>query len=462
LLARIGERLAAVKISFFVSAYLLSAGLCCALAVTGQAHFIDLHVYRLGGYAVLHGLRLYRVRYVGLPFTYPPFAAVGFVALAALPWPVAFAFLTVASVAALPSLLYAALRLPSAAWDFDRPAAWRLAFAAGTAGLWLEPVRTALGYGQIDLLLAAAILFDLARPEGTFKGALIGLCAGLKLTPAIFILYLLLTRRFRAAATAMAAFAVTIGVGYLVVPASSVIFWDKTFVRPGRISPVQNAENQSLLGAIARTLHTPHVLAIWLPAAIIVAVAGLAAAARAQRQGNEALGFSVCAITGLLISPISWTHHWVIAIPALLLAAIWLCQRRAQLRRRWLISGTAALAATAVTGWLGIARRADGSRWLHLTTLGLAETDVYVVAGLSALAVAVTTTLVYGDFREAVRGAVRTAGRTGSAVGNASIGSGAWIAARPADRRDDDSAGRRRGGGRAQAARRPRGAGDHS
>jgi alpha-1,2-mannosyltransferase len=419
-LARLGEQLEARKVSLFALAYLLSAALCCTLAMTGRAHFTDLHVYRLGGDAVRHGLRLYRVTYRSLPFTYPPFAAVIFVALAALPWPAALVLLTFASVVALPVLIYAALRLPSVTWEFDRPSAWRLAFAASTAAIWLEPVRTTLGYGQIDLLLAAAVLIDLARPQGTFKGALIGLCAGLKLTPAIFIVYLLLTRRFRAAGTATAAFAVTVGIGYLVLPASSAFFWDATFVKPTRISPVQNPENQSLLGVITRNLHSSHATTVWLVSALIVTSVGLAIAVRTQRHGNEALGFSACAITGLLISPISWTHHWVIAIPALLLAGIWLYRRRAELRRRWLISATAGLAAVVIIGWLGMARRPHGAHWLHLPALALAESEVYVVAGLSALAVAAMTALVYGDFAEPVT--VRTALRTRSAVGNASIG----------------------------------------
>jgi alpha-1,2-mannosyltransferase len=419
-LARLGEQLAARRVSGFAVAYLLSAGLCCVLAMTGRAHFADLHVYRLGGEAVARDLNLYQVRYAGLPFTYTPFAAVCFTTLAALPWRVAVALLTVASAAALPLMLYLALRLPSGDQGrdrnpdrnpdrngdqaSDRANAWRLALTAAVAAVWLEPVRTTFGYGQIDLLLALGVLADLSLPDRyRYKGALIGLAAGLKLTPAIFVAYLLLTRRYRAAATATGVFAATIGAGSLLLPSGSAFFWDVTFIRPGRISPVQNPENQGVLGALARTLHTPHVTSVWLPAAVVIALTGLVLAARAQRGGNEALGFSLCAITGLLISPISWTHHWVIAIPGLLIAAACLYRHRARVHPCWLACGAAGLGAVAVLGWLGVARRVHGADWLHLSAFGIAASEVYVIAALVGLAVAAVLALASGLDRPRAR-----------------------------------------------------------
>jgi alpha-1,2-mannosyltransferase len=369
--------------------YASSAVACCLLAAFGQAKFTDLHVYRLGGEAVLHGGGLYGFRFAGLPFTYPPFAAVVFTVLAALPWAVAASVLTVASAVAVPVMLFLALRLQSAPSSILAPgSAWRLALAVAAAAIWLEPVRTTLGYGQIDLFLAAGVLYDLRLPDSArSKGAVIGLAAGLKLTPLIFIGYLLVTRRYRAAVTAAAAFAATIAVGFAFLPADSAHYWDVTFLNPGRVSPVQNVENQSLMGALARTLHTAQVGYLWLPVAIVVALAGLALAVRAQRAGDEAAGFSLCAITGLLVSPISWTHHWVIAVPALLLAAV-ACYRSRAEHRAWANLGLAAIAAVAVIGWVRLAREVSGSDWLHLPMLGIVYSEVYVVAGLAALAVA--------------------------------------------------------------------------
>jgi alpha-1,2-mannosyltransferase len=214
------------------------------------------------------------------------------------------------------------------------------------------------------------VLYDLSLPDTSrHKGAAIGLAAGLKLTPAIFVIYLLITRRYRAAATAAAVFAATVVAGFAIMPASSAHYWDATFLDPGRVSPIQNVENQSLLGAMSRTLHTSDVGQLWLPLA-----------ARAQRTGNEAVGFSLCAITGLLISPISWTHHWVIAVPVLLLAAMSIYQGRGGRRPATTILAMAAITAIALVGWARLARRVPGSDWLHLSALGIAYSEVYLLA----------------------------------------------------------------------------------
>ena len=370
------------------AAYAASAAACCLLAARSQANFVDLHVYRMGGAAVLHGRDLYQLRFAWLSFTYPPFAAVVFTALAAVPWGVAAAVLTGASAVALPVALYMALRLPRPRRE---PAAlvWPLALAAAVVAIWLEPVRTALGYGQVDILVALAVLYDLTRPDTSrHKGAAIGLAAGLKLTPAIFVAYLLITRRYRAAATATAVFAGTVAVGFAVLPASSVWYWAGRFANPGRVSQIQDPENQSLLGALARTMHTADVLPVGLPLAAVVAVAGLALAAAAARRGDEALGFSLCAITGLLVSPISWTHHWVIAIPALPVAglAVYRAYRAGNMAAAGL--GHAGIMGVAVIGWDRLARNLPGANWLDLSTKALMHSVAYVLIGLLVLALA--------------------------------------------------------------------------
>jgi alpha-1,2-mannosyltransferase len=370
------------------AAYAASAAACCLLAARSQANFVDLHVYRMGGAAVLHGRDLYQLRFAWLSFTYPPFAAVVFTALAAVPWGVAAAVLTGASAVALPVALYMALRLPRPRRE---PAAlmWPLALAAAVVAIWLEPVRTALGYGQVDILVALAVLYDLTRPDTSrHKGAAIGLAAGLKLTPAIFVVYLLITRRYRAAATATAVFAGTVAVGFAVLPASSVWYWAGRFANPGRVSQIQDPENQSLLGALARTMHTADVLPVGLPLAAAVALAGLALAAAAARRGDEALGFSLCAITGLLVSPISWTHHWVIAIPALPVAglAVYRAYRAGNMAAAGL--GHAGIIGVAVIGWDRLARNLPGANWLDLSTKALMHSVAYVLIGLLVLALA--------------------------------------------------------------------------
>src|SRR5512146_2571403 len=224
--------------------YLASAAVCCGLAARSSAQFADTAVYRMGGAAVLHGGSLYRLRAGALPFTYPPFAAVVLTVLAAVPWDAAVALLTAASTAALPVMLYLALRLPRPGGPQEasgpqtpggpqvagRRLSWAVALAVAAAAIWLDPARATLGYGQVDIVLALAVLYDLALPDTSrWKGTATGLAAGIKLTPAIFAVYLLLTRRYRAAATAAAVFAGTVAVGFAVLPAGSGWYWAGEF-----------------------------------------------------------------------------------------------------------------------------------------------------------------------------------------------------------------------------------------
>ena len=392
--------------------YAVSAAVCCALAARSQAHFVDLHVYRMGGAAVLHGDRLYQLRFVWLPFTYPPFAAVAFAALAVVPWKVAVTVLTGASVVALPAALYLVLRLSGPVREQARERAWTLALAVAAAAIWLEPARATLGYGQVDILLTAAVLYDLSLPDtARRKGVLIGLVAGLKLTPAIFAVYLLVTGRRRAAAIAAAAFAGTVAAGFSVLPASSAWFWSGRFASPGHVSPVQNPQNQSLYGALARAMHTAHVLPVWLPLATAAAAAGLALAAAASRRGDEALGFSLCAVTGLLISPISWIHHWVIVIPALLVAGLTADRARRAGNVAAAVLVTAAITAIAVIGWIQLAGDTPRSGWLALPAWALVRSVSYVLIGLAVLVAGARS-----QARSALsRAAPGTAGQRGTA-----------------------------------------------
>lgn len=226
------------------------------------------------------------------------------------------------------------------------------------------------------------------------KGAAIGLATALKLTPAIFVAYLLLTRQYRAAATATSVFAGSVALGFAVLPGASAHFWDVSFLRPGRVSPPQNTQNQSLLGALSRTLHTADVGLPWLLLATVVVLTGLALAVRAAGHGDQARGFSLCAVTGLLISPISWTHHWVLAVPILLLAV--LAIGRPRIRHRLPAAAVTAIAVTAIAviGWAQVARHVPNNGWLRLTASAMIKSEVYVIIGLGVLVAAVAAELI--------------------------------------------------------------------
>jgi alpha-1,2-mannosyltransferase len=282
---------------------------------------IDTAVYRDGGIAarnqpaMLYALGLGPAK---LPFIYAPFAALLFAAgsgASFATWQVGLAVLT---IGLLPVVAYLSLGLAGRPAGLARAAA---AFAIAAVGLWLEPVAMTLFFGQINLVLLALVVGDLALPDRVKgKGIGIGLAAGIKLTPLIFIPYLLFTGRIKAAAVSALTFAVTVGLGFALLPHASAVFWREQYTHLG--SNHFHLPNQSLNGVILRLTHAgPDAHAYWQVAAIVVGIAGLATSVLASRRGHELLGLVACAATGLLVSPISWSHHYVYVVPALVLAA---------------------------------------------------------------------------------------------------------------------------------------------
>lgn len=371
--------------------YAGSAALCAVVATAAAVSFVDLHVYRAGALAVLHGAWLYGVHYRRLPFTYPPFAAIVLAPLGAVPWWLAVAAMLIANAAATPVMFYLALRLRPVCYWLTRADAARLALGAAAVAVWLEPAYTTIAFGQVNILITVLVLIDLTMPDdAALKGVVTGIAAGVKLIPLIFVLYLAATRRMRSAVVATGAFAVTIAIGYAVVPAASEYYYsDLTFLRSSRVAPVSDDWNQSLLGAIARNIGREPGLP-WLGVVLAVGAVGIALAARAARSGDDATGYGLCAVTGLLVSPISWTHHWVMALPALLVATVAVWRRRRETPRRAVV-WVAVIAALAAFCWSEIARnqpRMPPAFALHLPVFWLVVSQVYVMAGLAALGIA--------------------------------------------------------------------------
>ena len=312
--------------------WLARAAALFLLAVAGYALLVhalpqdywkqtDATVYQAAGLAVRHqpaGLYTLRLGVAKQPFTYTPFAALLFAVASLLPfagWQVVLAVLT---IVLLPVVAYQALGIAGRPAGMARAAA---AFAIGAVSLWLEPVAMTLFFGQINVVLLALVVGDLALPDRTRgKGIGIGLAAAVKLTPLIFIAYLLLTRRVRAAAVSGLTFAATIGLGFALLPHASAVYWGGQFGQPG--STPFHLLNQSLYGAILRLTHAGHhAHRYWLAAALVTALVGLGTSVVASRRGHELLGLVTCAATSLLVSPVSWSHHYVYVIPAFALAA---------------------------------------------------------------------------------------------------------------------------------------------
>jgi alpha-1,2-mannosyltransferase len=185
----------------------------------------------------------------------------------------------------------------------------------------LEPVRETITFGQINLILAAFVLADLLvlAPRGSrLTGIGIGLAAAIKLTPAIFILYLLLSRRYRAAAVATGTAAAATLLAFVHRPGDSWAYWTHVLWQSSGIGNVGLVPNQSLLGALSRIAH-PHAASrlLWLVLALAALVFGMWRATAAARAGDEVAGLTLTGVTGALISPVSWQHHLYWFIPAL-------------------------------------------------------------------------------------------------------------------------------------------------
>jgi alpha-1,2-mannosyltransferase len=297
--------------------------------------FIDLVVYRVGGQAWITGIPLYGPEFpalVGslpLPFTYPPVAAVLFASLAVAPLPVAVTLLTAASLGCLAGVAWLVARR----LEPDRRRATGLAAVAVVLGTVTEPVRETLTFGQVNLILMALVVADCLLPRTWWpRGTLIGLAAAIKLTPAVFVLFFLAHRQWRPALTAAAAFTTATVIGFLAAPTASARYWfGGVLTDPERIGAPGFPSNQSLAAVLHRAgLPTSWQTALWLLGAVGVMAAGGVAVRRLRQQREDVAALLVVAAVGLLASPVSWSHHYVWAVPAL----VW-CGYRALLSPWW-------------------------------------------------------------------------------------------------------------------------------
>lgn len=287
--------------------------------------WVDLEVYARGAAAVMRHASLHVVNVQGQVFTYPPFAAVFFVPLELLGDVGARWALTVASIGS-----YVVIVVVCA-----RRLGMNVATAAmvGVAALAFEPFARTILLGQINFVLAALVVVDCFLVPPRYRGMLIGVAAGIKILPGVFILYLILKREWGALARCVAAFAATVAVGAVFAPRDSWQFWSGGFIGLSRFGPdaVIRGDNQSLTGAFMRLSYDLSPPAAFTLLLSLGAVAlGLVAAKRQIDSGNDVNALVCVAFASLLASPISWTHHWVWAILALLV----LVQAR-----RWVASG---------------------------------------------------------------------------------------------------------------------------
>jgi alpha-1,2-mannosyltransferase len=289
---------------------------------------IDLDVYRIGSLAWLHGGSLYGAlpptsAGIGLPFSYPPVAAVVLAPLAVVPMAVASFMLTLASIALTWVVLRVFTRSRSPRPGLrSRVSLWWLMPAA----LALEPVRATLSFGQVNIALMALVTVDCLHLAPRWpRGAMVGLAAAVKLIPMAFILFFLVRNDRPAARTTVISFAAVTAAGLILDWHDSVRYWTGVVFSTSRPGSPAFVSNQSVSGVLARAGLDPHSQggsAAWLALSAAVAVVAVIGLRRATAAGEPALALSVNALAALLISPISWTHHWVWAAPALIGLAV--------------------------------------------------------------------------------------------------------------------------------------------
>ena len=296
----------------------LGTELAAVITFAAIYNALDFRIYMWGGHAVLDDTRLYLALAYGHWFTYSPFAAIVFVPVAALPLALARVLWDLASIAALAYSCVLILKLGG-----YQPS--RLMVAGVTAAaIALDPVYETLFLGQINLILLALILTDIWRvAHGRAAGIGVGIAAAIKLTPAIFILFFLLAGRTKAAFIAAGTFVACGLAGFLIAPRASKLYWEHLFFDTKRVG-APYISNQSPYGAAIRiAAGASHIGGWWAIIPVSFAAIGLAAATILARHQDWLGATAVTGTTGVLVSPISWAHHWVWILPAL----VWLVRR---------------------------------------------------------------------------------------------------------------------------------------
>lgn len=319
----------------------LCAGILVALMLvdvpSGSVRYlVDLDVYRLGATEFLRSGNIYNQRFhtqeTPLPFTYPPFAALVFSPLAYLPFSLSSVLFSTITVVCLATACAIAL-----AWcDVAHPILWALRLIPLV--VLCEPVIATLMFGQINTVLLLLVLVDasgaLRRIFPWFPpGILCGIAAAIKLTPAIFAMYFLVTKNWRAVRNLALSAIVASALPALWYPSLVWQYFSDTIFATDRIGASYFAANQSIAGVISRAELSAN---WWLFLSIPVIVGGGYAAYRAAYNSHHLLALNLIALTGLLVSPVSWSHHWVwLPITAF---ALW--QAKMRIMAGWVLFAT--------------------------------------------------------------------------------------------------------------------------
>ncbi|MFZ0667417.1 MAG: glycosyltransferase 87 family protein [Acidimicrobiales bacterium] len=352
-LAGVSPRVSREVLRQWMPAALSAAGaLGLSLYLACRNYQVDIDVYRMGGqHFGLSDLYSVRFRNSGLLFTYTPFAALVFALL-----PLSFGIWSlqrewaVVNIVALAALIYLSIRIVVPRLPRNRVVAGALVLLL--PALALNPVFNTIGLGQINLVLCVLVVWDLGtdRRIGSRTlplGIAIGLAAAVKLTPLIFVPYLIITGRARGALNAVITFIACESIAFLASPGDSWTYWTKDVFDSKRAGALLYSSDQNLSSALERFHHGPVSAFVLVPLLVVIGIGGLALAAWAHRKSSVMLGLLVCATTGLIISPITWVHHMVWVVPAI----IWLAAGADRPRRGRLLAGLTTVLFVAAPIW---------------------------------------------------------------------------------------------------------------
>jgi alpha-1,2-mannosyltransferase len=350
---------------------------------------VDFGVYRAGGHAILTGRDLYTLRVlpVGLPFTYPPASAVFFTLLALIPVRVGQVVWMTGSLVGLGVFVRLTMRRYATGVAVTGTTVFLVVLILVARS---DPVRVNLNFGQINVLIGLLLVADLCDVWPRLpRGVMTGIAAAIKLTPVFLVAYFVAARRYRAAAVAASTFAAVTALAFLVAPRPSTEYWlHGYFADARRTGGIAYISNQSINGMIVRLSGSPdHARLFWLPAAIVTATVILWAVRRLHDR-RPWLAESIALAAMLLLSPVSWVHHWILVLP-FLVASLRLCAE--EQRSRLLLWLTCALT---VALWFGVIWHVPNThnREYHLTIWQFVIGNSDVLLLIATLGAALVTT----------------------------------------------------------------------
>jgi alpha-1,2-mannosyltransferase len=312
--------------------WLTAAGYMLFFAARWQ---LDLQVYRGAGHLLYAGVNPFDTRFTAarLPFTYPPFALMILSPFSFGPIGVVETIWWLLSAAALVTTLYLFLEAERRgtarvrAEHDENVAHWRsFAIAAalgGIACLALEPLRSNIDYGQVNFGLMLLVAFVATRPESRWRGTLIGVAAAVRLTPIVYLAIFAFRRDWRSLLRGVGTLSAATLVGWVVLPSESSLYWFHEAGNSGRTGGVTSRSNQSWYGLLNRQ---PFHGSFWGWAVLgaLTVGCGLFVAKRSSARGRISETIMALALTELLVSPVSWSHHWSwVAIAPIVVVSLW-------------------------------------------------------------------------------------------------------------------------------------------